>query len=42
MPLLTAELHAQIPALYSQEHLKLEDKILDTKFSFQPVTGHGL
>ena len=34
MKLLTAELRAQIPPLYSQEHLKLEEKTIYTKFFF--------
>ena len=34
MKLLTAELRAQIPPLYSQEHLKLEEKTIHAKFFF--------
>ena len=34
MKLLTAELRAQIPAVYSQEHLKLEERIIHAKFFF--------
>jgi hypothetical protein len=34
MQLLTAELRAQIPPLYSQEHLKLEDRTVHAKFFF--------
>lgn len=38
MKLLTAELRAQIPPLYSQEHLKLEEKTVHAKFFF-PASG---
>jgi hypothetical protein len=34
MQLLTAELRLQIPALYSQEHLKLEERTVHAKFFF--------
>jgi hypothetical protein len=34
MQLLTAELRLQIPALYSQEHLKLEERTVFAKFFF--------
>ncbi len=34
MLLLTAELRAQIPPLYSQENVKLEEKIVHAKFFF--------
>ena len=34
MKLLSAELRSQIPPLYSQEHLKLEEKTVHAKFFF--------
>ena len=34
MKLLTADLRAKIPPLYSQEHVKLDEKIVHTKFFF--------
>ena len=34
MQLLTAELRAQIPPLYSQEHLSLDEKMVHAKFFF--------
>ena len=38
MKLLTAELRAQIPPLYSQEDVKLDEKIVHAKFFF-PAGG---
>lgn len=34
MELLTAELRSNIPPLYTQEHLKLEDRTIHAKFFF--------
>lgn len=34
MQLLTAELRAQIPPLYSKEHVRLEEKMIHAKFFF--------